>query len=310
MSTPFAERLRQNISQVILGKDTTIEYVLTAYLAGGHILLEDVPGVGKTMLARALAQSLDLTFCRLQFTSDLLPADVVGVSVFRPQDGSFEYKRGPIFAHVVLADELNRTPPRTQSSLLEALEDHRVTVDGETHPLPEPFLVIGTQNPLEFAGTYPLPESELDRFLLCTRVGYPDRVTERRIIEDRRQNSPLERLSAVADAEEVTAERQKVREVRIDDSLMEYLLDIVEATRRDGRIRLGASPRASIAFERAVRALARVRGRDYVIPEDVKEMTLPVLAHRILPSGVGSEPSRVQAERILSETLEQLAVPA
>jgi MoxR-like ATPase len=310
MTGSLAERLRANLGRAIFGKPDVLDHVITTLYAGGHLLLEDVPGVGKTVLAKALARSLDLTFHRIQFTSDLLPADLLGVSVFKPESGTFEFKKGPIFAHVVLADELNRTPPRTQSSLLEALEDARVSNDGEVFELPSPFLVIATQNPIEFAGTYPLPESELDRFLLCVSLGHPDRAIERRIVESHRGGAPVDALAPVARGAEILEERERVKQVKCDPSVLDYILDIVEATRRDGRVRLGASPRAAIAFERAARARARVLGRDFVLPEDVKTLAVPILAHRIVASGAGSDSGRAAAGRVVSDLLERIRVPA
>lgn len=309
-SARLADRLRAPLQRVLIGKPEAIDSLLTVLFAGGHLLLEDVPGVGKTMLAKALARLLDLSFHRIQFTADLLPADLLGVPVLQPERGTFEFQPGPIFAHVVLADELNRTPPRTQSSLLEALEDGCVSIDGAVHRLPEPFFVIATQNPVEFAGTYPLPESELDRFLLCTSIGHPDREAERRIVEAHRHGAPLASLQPVASGADVLAERAAVGQVRMDASVLDYLLDVVEATRRDGRVRLGASPRATLAYERAARARARVQGRDFVVPEDVKELAVPVLAHRLVVSGAGGDGGRAHAARVVSELLDRLRVPS
>ncbi len=310
MNGDLGGRLVENLGRVILGKAEVLEQAVTTLFAGGHLLIEDVPGVGKTMLGRALARSLNLDFQRIQFTSDLLPADILGVSVFRPENGDFEFKPGPVFAHIILADELNRTPPRTQSCLLEALEDGRVTIDGQTYQLPAPFFVLATQNPMEFAGTYPLPESELDRFTLCVSIGYPDREAEQRILQDRRTASPLESLEPVAEAAEILSVRESVEQVRVDASVLSYVLDVVEATRREPRVRLGASPRAALALDRVIRARAVVRGRDYCIPEDVKDMAVPVLAHRIVPAGVGGETGRDESARILAELLERIPVPA
>ena len=239
--------LESNIAQVVLGKSEVVRLCIVALLAGDHVLLEDVPGVGKTLIGKALAKSISSAFCRIQFTADLLPSDITGGNVFNPQTGQFVYTRGPIFSHIVLADEINRTPPRTQSALLEAMSDHQVSVDGQTYALPQPFMVIATQNPFEFEGTYPLPESQLDRFLLRIAVGYPDREDELQVLNSHRIGAPIEQLQAVLDATQVVALQQAVRQVAMDESINSYLLDIVEATRQCDELRVGVSTRAHCA---------------------------------------------------------------
>ncbi len=319
---PTLARLLANIERVILGKPEAVRLVTIGLLAEGHVLLEDVPGTGKTTLARALARSLDLEFRRIQFTSDLLPADVVGVSL--PEGGvsgasnghAFRFQPGPIFANVVLADELNRTPPRTQSALLESMNERRVSIDGESHPLPRPFLVLATQNPLEFEGTYPLPESQLDRFLLAVRLGYPARDHEREMLRARAQGRPLEELLPVLSAAEVLDAIERTRAVRVDDAILEYVLSIIDATREGGDFLLGASPRAALGLYRAAQASALLAGRDYVLPDDVKRLALPVLAHRLVAAedsaadetGFNAGAGGAAAAR-LAEQLERIPVP-
>jgi MoxR-like ATPase len=274
--------LRDNIAGVFLGKPEAIRYALVALLADGHLLLEDVPGVGKTLLAKAMAKSLACSFHRIQFTPDLLPGDLIGTSVFHQPSGEFVFQPGPVFAQVVLADEINRATPRTQSALLEAMSERQVTVDGQTRNLGPPFLVLGTQNPYEFEGTYPLPESQLDRFLLRLRLGYPDRAAERAILTQHRDGEPVDHLRSVLQPADVVALQQSTRTIRVEQPVADYLLDIIEGTREHPDVRLGGSTRAALAYYRASQALARVDGRDYVTPDDVKELAVPVLAHRLM----------------------------
>jgi MoxR-like ATPase len=303
--------LKRSISRVVKGKEDAIQLALTTLLARGHLLIEDVPGVGKTTLAQALARSFHCTFQRLQFTSDMLPSDVIGVSVFDPVRQNFEFKQGPIFANVVLADEINRTTPKTQSALLEAMSESQVTVDNHTHHLPDPFLVVATQNPIEHHGTYPLPESQLDRFLMRIRMGYPARASEKEIIRDGSSASPAESVSASMDAADVLAMQESVKQVKVDESLLDYALEIVERTRTSEQLSLGVSPRGAVMLHRAAQARAFLEGRDYCLPDDFKRLILPVFSHRVVVSSryVSTQRKSAQAEAILDEILETTRVP-
>jgi len=301
--------LTENIGKVFLGKPDAIKGVLLGLLGGGHVLIEDVPGVGKTVLARAIAKSINCTFRRLQFTPDLLPSDIIGVSVFNQAEGAFSFKRGPVFSNIVLADEINRTTPRTQSSLLEAMNDFQVSVDGMTYPLPKPFLVIATQNPYEFEGTYPLPENQLDRFMLCTRIGYPDAEAEKQVLKGQKITHPIDTLGAVMSTADVTALQEVVRQVMVDDSVSEYILRIVTATRNSDFLELGVSPRGSLALYRTAQAQAMMEDRDYVVPDDVKVLALQVLAHRVRLAGPTRRRSSRDAEEVIRDLLEGVSVP-
>lgn len=280
----LAQAVRDNVAKVIVGKENVVELLLVALFCEGHVLLEDVPGIGKTMLAKTLARSIGGSFQRIQFTPDLLPSDITGVSIFNQQRQEFEYRAGPVMAQIVLADEINRAGPRTQSAMLEAMEERQVTVDGTTRPLPYPFLVLATQNPVELEGTFPLPEAQVDRFLLKVGMGYPQREEERQILRRFRTANPLVELTSVISTDDIRAANQICRGVHVHPVLEDYLLDIVAATRAHKSFALGVSPRGSLAYYRTVQALAAIRGRNYVIPDDIKQMARPVLAHRLAPS--------------------------
>lgn len=302
------QALLANIEEVIYGKREAVTLAVVGLLARGHVLLEDVPGTGKTTLARSLALSVRAQFRRIQFTADMLPTDVLGFSAPTGEQAEFRFRPGPIFGNIVLADELNRTTPRTQSSLLECMNVGRVSVDGVTHELPDPFLVVATQNPLEFEGTYPLPESQLDRFLLRIRMGYPDRDTERQVLLSQVERHPIDGLQPVLELPEVRALIRRVREVRVEDSLLEYILEITAATRQTNRFLLGVSPRAALGLYRAAQALALTEGRDFCVPDDVKRLVVPVLAHRLIPSPLDGGGS-VGSEDVLAELVESLPSP-
>lgn len=304
----LAARLIDNIQRVILGKQEVVEQTVVALLCQGHVLFEDVPGVGKTMLARAIARSLGGTFKRLQFTPDLLPSDVTGVSIFQPETGKFRFREGPIFANIVLADELNRTSPKTQSSLLECMEEAQVTVDGQTYPLPQPFLVLATQNPIEPEGIYPLPESQRDRFMMRLHLGYPERGMEKRMIQSQRHRHPIESLEPVATAAELVRVQEAIKDVHIEESVYDYLLEIVGRTREAPHVMVGASPRGSLWLARGARALAALRGRSYVIPDDVKMLAQPILAHRLILHPE-ARLSGTSDRQIINEILQSVKVP-
>jgi len=314
LAATAAERidlLQAAIERVIRGKPEAVRLAIVTLLAGGHLLVEDVPGVGKTTLAHALARSLDCSFQRVQFTSDLLPSDVIGLSVYNQHDGRFEWKPGPIFASVVLADEINRTTPKTQSALLEAMAERQVTVEGVTHALPQPFIVIATQNPIEHHGTYPLPESQLDRFMLRLRVGYPSADDEKQILRDREHAEPLDEVQPVMSGQDVLELQAAVSEVSVDDAIVDYLMRIVTATRSSEMLDLGVSPRGTLALFRAAQALALTEDRIYCIPDDIKRLVIPVFAHRLTVSSRYSSAMRrsEEAEAVLREIMKTVSVP-
>ena len=303
-----ATQLRRNIQKVIVGKDAVIDLALNALLCGGHLLLEDVPGTGKTTLAKTIARSLGCTFQRIQFTPDLLPSDVTGVYFYNQKQQEFVFRPGPIFSQILLADEINRATPRTQSSLLEAMQERQVTVDIATHPLPRPFLVMATQNPIELEGTFPLPEAQLDRFLMKIAIGYPDEAQENEILLRFEREDPLEVLQAVVQPEEILEMQDAVRQVRVEESVRNYIVNVCRRTRTHEDIELGASPRATMALYRTCQALAAIRGRDFVIPDDVKAMAPPVLTHRL----VVNPQTRLRGRRpedVVREVVETVPVP-
>src|ERR1017187_10910627 len=304
-SSRLAE-LRRSIGLVVKGKDDVIQLALTTLLARGHLLIEDVPGVGKTTLAQALARSFNCSFQRIQFTSDMLPSDVIGVSVYNSTTGSFEFKPGPIFANIIVADEINRTTPKTQSALLEAMNESQITVDNHTHQLPQPFMVLATQNPIEHHGTYPLPESQLDRFLMRVRMGYPEGNAEREILRAEAGVAQLENLRPVLNAADVVEIQQAVAQVHVDESLITYLLNIVTKTRESEYLSLGVSPRGSQMLSRAAQAMAFLEGRDYCTPEDFKPLVVSVFAHRVVVNSLYTSTLKKseQAEQVLREIVE------
>ena len=304
-------QLRRAIARTIYGKEEAIQLSLITLLARGHLLIEDVPGVGKTTLAQALAKSFHCTFQRIQFTSDLLPSDVIGVSIFNQESREFEFRSGPLFANVVLADEINRTTPRTQSALLEAMNEAHVTVDGRTLALPNPFLVIATQNPVEHHGTYPLPESQLDRFLMRIKMGYPSQETEREILRKRASDDPLHTLEPVADVSDVLAMQEAVTHIKVDGSLHDYALEIVNRTRKSDQLALGVSPRGTLMLQRAAQARAFLDGRDYCLPDDFKLLAVAVFSHRVVASSrhASLQKKSETTESVLRDIVDSVAVP-
>jgi MoxR-like ATPase len=301
--------LEDNIGSTLLGKSEVIRLAVVALIAEGHLLIEDAPGVGKTSLAKAIAQSLNAKFVRLQFTPDMLPSDILGSSVFLPNRSEFEFRRGPIFTQVLLADEINRTSPRTQSALLEAMMERQVSVEGVTHALERPFFVLATQNPYEFEGTYPLPENQLDRFTLCLQIGYPDRAHELQALLNHRHGEPVDNLKPVLSVDQLTQLQAAARDVRIDPSINDYMLNLVAATRKHEELTIGASTRGAITLYRAVQSLALAEGRDYAIPDDVKRLAIPVLAHRVQPAGLIREGQRKRAQTIIRQILNEVPPP-
>ena len=304
----IAERVIANVGRVIIGKENEVRLALIALLCQGHVLIEDVPGVGKTILARSIAVSTGCGFRRIQFTPDLLPSDVSGVSIYNQKTGDFEFRPGPIVAQVVLADEINRATPKTQSSLLEAMEERQVTVDGVTHPMPEPFIVLATQNPIEYEGTFPLPEAQLDRFLIRIHLGYPSMTDEVLILEGQQRQHPIDALARVTGAEEIMSMQRAVKDIYVDPLIKQYIVSVVDATRKHGSVYLGASPRGSLALYRTCQARALLDGRDFVVPDDVKELAYATLGHRIIVSP-SARVKNVAPKEIVDQALERTAVP-
>ncbi|MGB9738269.1 AAA family ATPase [Chloroflexus sp.] len=304
----LAARIVTNVEQVIIGKRQIVELVLVALLCRGHVLIEDVPGTGKTMLAKSIARSIGSSFKRIQCTPDLLPSDVTGVSIFNQQTREFEFRPGPIMAQIVLADEINRATPKTQSALLEAMEERQITVDGITYPLPQPFVVLATQNPIEYEGTFPLPEAQLDRFLVRVHLGYADRLDEIAILKRQREGHPLETLSKVVEIDELLTLQEAIKQVHVDDLIVEYIVALTTATRNHPDVYLGASTRGALALYRAAQAWAALNGRDYVTPDDIKTLAIPVLAHRLIVSPA-ARVRNVTAQAVIEEVLTSVPVP-
>jgi MoxR-like ATPase len=305
----LAEKLENNMNSVIMGKEDVLKKVILCVLCDGHILLEDLPGTGKTTLAKALSKSIDCTFRRMQFTPDLLPSDLTGINFFDRKENEFVFKPGPAFTNILLGDEINRATPRTQSSLLECMEERQVTVDGVTHALEKPFLVIATQNPVEIQGTFPLPEAQLDRFFMRLSMGYPDKAFEMEMLSEKQHTDPMNALPCVITKEQLIEAQSVIRQVKVSDAVREYIVNIVRATRSDSRIRMGVSPRGSLAFMRGAQAQAAVNGRDYVLPDDVKAVCVDILAHRTLCRGRSLTQSGALAAEILTSILGAVQVP-
>lgn len=305
---PHAQQIVDNVERVIVGKRRELELVLIGLLCQGHILIEDVPGVGKTMLARSLAQSLGCTFSRIQFTPDLLPSDVTGTSIFNQQTRQFEFRPGPLIGQIVLADEINRATPKTQSALLEAMEERQITIDGVVHALPQPFMVIGTQNPIEYEGTFPLPEAQLDRFLLRVSLGYVSKRDEIQMIEHQQFQHPIVTLAVVVSQVEVVAMQEAVKHVFVSDAIKQYIVDLTFATRESDSVYLGSSPRGSLGLFRAGQALAAIRGRDFVLPDDVKAVVEPVLAHRVIVNP-SARLKLVSPKQIIADIVQRVPLP-
>jgi len=305
---PFSQSVIQNLEKVIIGKRQTLELVVVCLLSQGHLLIDDVPGVGKTMLARSLAKTLGLSFSRIQFTPDMLPSDVTGVSIFNQQNRQFEFRPGPIMAQVVLADEINRATPKTQSALLEAMGERQITVDGTTYPLESPFLVMGTQNPIEYEGTFPLPEAQLDRFLLMLQIGYPSILDEMKILDEQQLSHPIDSLQSVVDQDYLRQMQETVKRVYVAPMVKRYIVELIRATRDHSEIYLGASPRGSLGLYRSAQSLAAMNGRDFVLPDDVKRLASPVMAHRVI-----EQPSarlrQLSTQQIIEEIVNNQPVP-
>ncbi len=304
----FAESVVASIEKVIVGKRATVELAVASLLCQGHLLIEDVPGVGKTMLARSIARSLGCSFSRIQFTPDMLPSDVTGVSIYNQESKKFEFRAGPVMAQIVLSDEINRATPKTQAALLEAMQEKQVTVDGTTHPLPTPFMVLATQNPIEYEGTFPLPEAQLDRFLLRVRLGYPSMADEIAVLERQQFKHPIEQLEQQVSAEELIAAQESVKGIYMDKALKQYIVELVTQTRNHAEAYLGASPRGSLALYRASQARAAMQGRDYVLPDDVKALAVSALAHRVILNPA-ARLRDVTADDVVQEILNHLPVP-
>jgi len=307
-ATSIAREIVDNVSKVIVGKQPVIERALAAVIAQGHILIEDVPGVGKTMLAKSISSSIGCSFKRIQFTPDLLPSDIVGISIYNQSTGEFQFRPGPVMAQIVLVDEINRATPKTQSALLEAMEELQVSVDGVTRPLEQPFIVMATQNPIEYEGTFPLPEAQLDRFLMRISLGYPSFMDELSVIEQQEKTHPIDELEAVASPEDVIKLQEAAKNVYVDTAVREYIVGLIEATRNHEDVSLGASPRASLGMFRAVRGMAILRDRDYAIPDDVKELAYAVLAHRLILSPA-ARMRGLHTGQVIDGLLESVAVP-